>query len=96
VRERIAGFANTGNIRCKLFDLASEYDHLIPPKIHFGPYRNLVIAAGKSDLYRSELITRAQHVDPWSEDPNYSRMQLGYSRVMAAFDRARYMDLKEP
>ena len=86
VRERIAGFANTGNIRCKLIDLASEYDHLIPPKLHFEPYSNLIDAAGKRDIYRAEMIPRAQHVDPWSEDPNYPQMQLGYPRVIAAFD----------
>jgi len=86
VRERIAGFANTGRIRCKLIDLASEYDHLIPPKLHFAPYGKLVDAAGKRDRYRAELILHAQHVDPWSEDPNYPNMELGYPRVMAAFD----------
>jgi hypothetical protein len=69
-----------------LIDLASEYDHLIPPKLHFTPYGALVDAAGRRDLYRAELIPRAQHVDPWSEDPNYPQMQLGYPRVMAAFD----------
>lgn len=86
VRERIAGFANTGQIRCKLFDLASEYDHLIPPKLHFAAYADLIDAAGKRELYRGELIPSAQHVDPWSEDPNYPHMRLGYPRVMAAFD----------
>jgi hypothetical protein len=86
VRERIAGFANTGNIRCKLIDLASEFDHLIPPKLHFAPYGDLVDAAGKRGHYRAEMIARAQHVDPWSEDPNYPSMQLGYPSVMAAFD----------
>ncbi len=86
VRERITGFANTGNIRCKLIDLASEYDHLIPPRIHFQPYRELVATAGKSDLYRTELIPRAQHVDPWSEDPNYPDLRLGYARLLTAFE----------
>lgn len=87
VRERIAGFANTGDIRCKVIELASEYDHLIPPKIHFEPYATLVEAAGKSALYRGALIPRAQHVDPWSGDANYPNMHVGYSRVMSAFDK---------
>lgn len=86
VSERIADFANTGDIRFKVIDLASEYDHLIPPQIHFEPYRALVDAAGKCAMYRSELIPRAQHVDPWSEDANYPNMQLGYSRAMKGFD----------
>ena len=86
VRERIAGFANTGDIKCKLIDLASEYDYLTPPKIHFDPYGALVDATGKRASYRSELIPRAQHVDPWSEDPNYSGLAVGYPRVMSAFD----------
>jgi hypothetical protein len=59
---------------------------LIPPKLHFAPYGGLIATAGKSALYRSELIPNAQHVDPWSEDPNYPNMRLGYPRVMAAFD----------
>jgi hypothetical protein len=86
VRERITGFANTGDIQCKLIDLASEYDQLIPPKLHFEPYADLIIAAGKGTLYRAALIAHAQHVDPWSEDLNYPQMQPGYPRVMAAFD----------
>ncbi len=84
VCERIARFANTGNIQCRLIDLASEFDHLIPPNIHFAPYGDLVDAAGKRALYRAELIPHAQHVDPWSEDPSYPQMRLGYPRVMSA------------
>lgn len=84
--ERIAECANTGNIRSKLIDLASEYDHLLPPKMHFYPYGRMVEAAGKSALYRSELIPRAQHVDAWSEDPEYPTMRLGHPRALAAFD----------
>jgi len=86
VRARIQGFANTGDIRCPLFEVASEYDHLIPPRIHLDPYAALVAAAGKAHLYRNEIVARAQHVDPWSEDPNFPGMRLGYHRVMAAFD----------
>jgi hypothetical protein len=86
VRERIAGFANTGDIRCKLIELASEYDHLIPPKTHFAQYAALVDAAGKCAMYRGELVPRAQHVEPWSEDANFPNMHVGYLRVMKAFD----------
>jgi hypothetical protein len=86
IRERIAAFAHTGVLRAKLIDLASEYDHLLPPKMHFDPYRMMVEKAGKSDLYRSALIADAQHVDAWSEDPNYPQMRPGYPRVMEAFD----------
>lgn len=86
VRARISGFANTGEIRCPLVELASEYDHLVPPKLHFEPYGELIAAAGNSDLYRSELIAHAQHVDPWSEDPNFPGMQLGYPRVLRVLD----------
>lgn len=86
VAERIRGFANTGRIRCKLIDLASEYDHFIPPAVHLAPYRALVAAAGRADLYRSDILPNAQHVDTWSEDPSYPRMRPGHPRVLAAFD----------
>jgi hypothetical protein len=85
VRERVAGFANTGDIRCKLIDIASEYDHLIPPKIHFAPYAALVAAAGKRALYYGELLSGAPHIDSWADDPNFRGMRHAYPRVMAAF-----------
>jgi hypothetical protein len=86
IAERVAAFSNTGRIRCKLIDLASEYDHLVPPLIHFVEYGRLVSAAGKGNLYRGELMPDAQHVDSWSEDPEYPQMRPGYPRVMKAFD----------
>jgi hypothetical protein len=86
VADRIAGFANTGAIRCKLIDLASEYDHLVPPAEHFVPYGELVREAGCGERYRGELIPGAQHVDAWSEDPDYPTLRPGWPRVMAAFD----------
>ncbi len=86
IAERIARFSNTGDIRCKLIDLASEYDHLVPPKLNFEPYAKLVAAAGKSDSYRATLIPNAQHVDTWSEDPEYPSLRPGYPAVMRAWD----------
>lgn len=86
IAQRVAAFANTGCIRCPLVELASEYDHLIPPAMHFEPYRRMVEAAGKGELYRGEMIARAQHVDRWCDDPEYPTMALGYPRVLAALD----------
>ncbi|TAM74001.1 hypothetical protein EPN44_12405 [bacterium] len=86
IAQRVARFANTGRIRCPLVELASEYDHLISPAVHFVPYRRMVEAAGKGELYRGEMIARAQHVDRWCDDPEYPGMALGYPRVMAALD----------
>jgi hypothetical protein len=86
IAERIAGFANTGAIRCKLIDLASGFDHLIPPAEHFVPYGVLVRAAGQAARYRTEILADAQHVDAWSEDPEYPHLRPGWPRVMAAFD----------
>lgn len=86
IARRIAEYAHTGEIRAKLIDLASEYDHLLPPKTHFFPYGAMVARAGRSELYRSDLIPNAQHVDAWSEDPNYPQLRPGHPRVLAAFD----------
>ncbi len=86
ILERIDAYAHTGTIRAKMIDIASEYDHLLPPKMHFYPYRAMVERAGCEALYRSELIPNAQHVDAWSEDPNYPQMRPGHPRVLAAFD----------
>ncbi|MBV8355807.1 MAG: hypothetical protein JO101_10840 [Candidatus Eremiobacteraeota bacterium] len=83
---RIENYAHTGRLRAKLIDLASEYDHLLPPKVHFEPYGRLVAQSGAQDLYRSALIPNAQHVDAWSEDPAYPQMRPGYPRVLVAFD----------
>jgi len=83
---RIAAYAHTGNIRSKLIDLASEYDHLLPPRMHFYPYGEMVKAAGKASFYRSELIPNAQHVDAWSQDPEYPQLRPGHPRVLAAFE----------
>lgn len=86
IAERIAAYAHTGNLRAKLIDIASEFDYLLPPKMHFEPYGRMVAAAGKQHLYRSALIPNAQHVDAWSEDPDYPRMRPGHPRAIAAFD----------
>ncbi|HTW84326.1 MAG TPA: hypothetical protein VMD91_09685 [Candidatus Sulfotelmatobacter sp.] len=86
IAARIAGFANTGAIRCKLIDLASELDHLIPPAEHFAPYAALVRGAGRAERYRGRLLPDAQHVDAWSEDPDYPRLRPGWPQVMEAFD----------
>ena len=86
IAQRIEGFANTGRIRCPLVELASEYDHLIPPAMHLEPYGRMVEAAGRGALYRSEIIAHAQHVDRWCDDPEYPAMALGYPRVLAALD----------
>lgn len=86
IRTRIAAHAHTGNIQTKLIDLASEYDHLLPPRMHLYPYGEMVSAAGKASNYRSELIANAQHVDAWSESPEYPQLRPGHPRVLAAFD----------
>ena len=86
IGERIAAYAHTGALRAPLIDLASEFDHLVPPAMHFVPYGRLVAAAGKSNLYRSELMPGTQHVDRWSDDPDFPTLQPGYPRVLAAFD----------
>ncbi|MBV8490263.1 MAG: hypothetical protein JO199_07020, partial [Candidatus Eremiobacteraeota bacterium] len=86
IARRIERFQNTGRIRCKLIDLASEYDHLIPPKIHLEPYRELVEAAGCAAQYRHRTIPNAQHVDAWSEDPGYPMMRAGQPSVMEAWN----------
>ena len=86
IGHRVAAFANTGRLRCPLIDLASEYDHLVPPGEHFFPYADLVRAAGRADLYDGRLIPRAQHVDAWCDDPLYPAMRPGWPDVIAAFD----------
>ena len=86
IAQRIAAYAHTGQIQAKMIDLASEYDHLIPPQMHFYPYGSMVAASGKTAQYRSELIENAQHVDAWSEDANYPHLRPGHPRALAAFD----------
>jgi hypothetical protein len=86
ILERIRQHAHTGKLRTKIIDLASQYDHFVTPQMHWEPYGRLVAAEGKSDLYRARLIANAQHVDAWSEDPNFPQMRAGHPDVMAAFD----------
>lgn len=86
IAERIRAFGNTGAINAKLIDVASEFDHLIPPRIHFEPYRAMVEAAGRADRYRGLLVPGAQHVDSWSEDPEYPGMRPGQPSVLQAWD----------
>ncbi|TAM62160.1 hypothetical protein EPN52_01130 [bacterium] len=86
IAQRVQRYANTGRIRCPLVELASEYDHLIPPALHLEPYARLIARAGRSHLYRSEMLAKAQHVDRWSEDADFPQLELGYPRVLRAFD----------
>lgn len=86
IGDRIAGFANTGSIRCKMMEVASELDYLTPPAVHCVPYRALVEAAGKLPLYRSRIVAGATHVDAWADDPNYPELRSGHAEMMAAWD----------
>lgn len=86
ILERIGAYAHTGAIQSKLIDLASEFDHLLPPKVHFYPYGEMVRTAGNASIYRSEIISNAQHVDSWSEDPDFPTLRPGLTRVLEAFD----------
>lgn len=83
---RIDGFSNTGTIRCKTIEVASELDYLTPPAVHCDPYRALVEAAGKAALYRSHLVARATHVDAWADDPNFPELRSGHAEMLAAWD----------
>jgi hypothetical protein len=86
IAERVAAFSNTGRIRCKTIELASEYDHLIAPLMHLAPYAALVAGAGAASSYRLRLLAAAQHVDAWADDPAYPQMRPAHARVMVAFD----------
>lgn len=86
ILERIGAYAHSGKIRAKMIDLASQYDHFITPQMHWEPYGKLVAGAGKSESYRARLIENAQHVDAWSEDPNFPQLRPGHPDVLAAFD----------
>lgn len=86
IAQRIATFANTGAIRCKLIEIAAEYDHLVPPALNDRPYRDLIASAGAQQFHRSSVVPFAQHVDSWSESPDYPQMRPAYRNVWAAFD----------
>ncbi|HZY99298.1 MAG TPA: hypothetical protein VFE36_06970 [Candidatus Baltobacteraceae bacterium] len=83
---RIEGFANTGAIRCKTMEVASEFDYLTPPAIHCEPYRAMVEAAGKASSYRSRIVAGATHVDSWADDPNYPELRSGHAEMLAAWE----------
>jgi|SRR5579884_995702 len=86
IAERVARYANTGRINCKLIEVAAEYDHLLPPAVNFEPYRRMVERAGRGDVYRGRVAPRAQHVDAWSDDPDYPETRSSYGDLMAAWD----------
>ncbi|MDE2573370.1 MAG: hypothetical protein KGM44_12725 [bacterium] len=85
VAARVGGFANTGRIRTKLIEVAATHDYLIPPAMHLEPYRAMVAAAGLGWSYRCLLIDHAQHVDRWSDDPDFPQMRVAHPRVLALF-----------
>ena len=86
IARRIEGFANTGTIRCKTMEVASELDYLTPPSIHVEPYRALVAAAGRTALYRSRIVAGATHVDSWADDPKFPELRSGHAEMMIAWD----------
>ncbi len=85
IDRRIGGFANTGTIRCKTIEVASELDYLTPPSVHCEPYRALVEAAGKTALYRLCIVAGATHVDAWADDANFPELRSGHAEMMAAW-----------
>lgn len=84
VREAIAAFQNTGDLKVPLFSIAGERDYLISCPGHARAYEALVKARGKADLHRMEYVPDASHIDTNRETfPFVEPLML---RAHAAFD----------
>ncbi|MBX6353935.1 MAG: prolyl oligopeptidase family serine peptidase [Thermoflavifilum sp.] len=63
VAERVATFANTGNIGKPLLSVAGNWDCLVPFRHHAAAYREAVAAQGKAHLHRMYEVEAGNHVD---------------------------------
>ncbi|MDE2492029.1 MAG: tannase/feruloyl esterase family alpha/beta hydrolase [Elusimicrobia bacterium] len=67
VREAIASFANTGDLKVPLISISGRRDYLISCAGHAEPYRDLVASRGKAALHRLEIMENASHIDTNAE-----------------------------
>lgn len=63
VREAVAAFGNTGDLRVPLISIAGERDYLISCPGHARAYEELVKARGKGALHRVKYVPGASHID---------------------------------
>ena len=63
VKNEIAKFQNTGNIKKPVVTVHGTWDSLLFPQVHAAAYEALVKKAGKSDIYRIYMIEHGNHFD---------------------------------
>ncbi len=63
VREAIAEFGHTGDLKIPLVSVAGGRDYLISCREHALAYRDLVAARGRENLHRLVVVEDASHID---------------------------------
>ncbi|MEI6101942.1 MAG: 3-hydroxybutyrate oligomer hydrolase family protein, partial [Eubacteriales bacterium] len=63
VKNDIAKFQNTGNIKKPMITVHGTWDALLFTTVHTAPYEALVKKAGKNDSYRLYMIEHGNHFD---------------------------------
>jgi hypothetical protein len=89
VKEGIAKFENTGDIKKPLITVHGTWDAFIFSNVHAVPYERLVKGRGKGDLYRLYLIDKGTHLDALVHKPDIDptrKMQPLLPYVHQAFD----------
>ena len=63
VKNEVAAFQNTGNIKKPLITVHGTWDALLFSPVHTAAYETLVKKAGKSELYRLYMVEHGNHFD---------------------------------
>jgi hypothetical protein len=84
VRQAVASFQNTGDLKVPLVSIAGRRDLLIDCPGHAEAYRDLVASRGKSALHALELVDDASHIDTNAEMFPFVKPLM--PRLHAAFD----------
>jgi pimeloyl-ACP methyl ester carboxylesterase len=73
VKEKIAKFQNTGNIKKPVISIHGTWDSLLFPGVHIKPYEALVKKNGKESLYRLYMIDHGNHFDSLAGNPQIDK-----------------------
>lgn len=84
VRDAVAAFQNTGDLRVPLHSVSGEHDYLISCAGHARAYEELVRSRGRGDLHRMEYVADASHIDTNRESFPFVAPLM--PRAHAAFD----------
>ena len=85
---RIAKISTGGNIKKPLLTVHGTMDALLPLKRHARPFRDAVVASGRSDLHRLYEVQNGNHIERYRQSCcNFTQLEFLQPHAHDAFQR---------